>query len=85
MPDETPLWLFGDQLGPHFHRTQAHKGRHVLLVIYRNALRRKRYRRQKLHLVLSAIRHLACDLGERATLVKAATYREALRPTGRGP
>lgn len=80
--DATPLWLFADQLGPRFHGgTHAH--RPILLVEAESALRRRRFHRQKLHLVLSGLRHAAADLGERATLVRAGSYREALRAVGR--
>lgn len=74
---DTPLWLFADQLGPHFH-SGDHAHRPVLLVESATALRRRRFHRQKLHLILSALRHTAADLGERATLIKADTYTEAL-------
>ncbi|WP_106192283.1 cryptochrome/photolyase family protein [Umezawaea tangerina] len=76
----TALLLFGDQLGPHFHA--GHSGE-ILLVESAAALRRKPYHRQKLHLVLSGIRHLAAELGDRATLVRAGTYAEAIRDFGR--
>jgi deoxyribodipyrimidine photolyase-related protein len=76
----TALLLFGDQLGPHFHA--GHTGE-VLLVESAAALRRKPYHRQKLHLVLSGMRHLAAELGDRATLVRAGTYAEAVRGFGR--
>jgi len=79
---DTPLWLFADQLGPHFHGGE-HAHRSILLVEATSALRRRRSHRQKLHLVLSALRHTAADLGERATLVRADTYTEALRGYGR--
>ena len=80
--DDTPLWLFADQLGPHFHGSEnAH--RPVLLVESTGALQRRRFHRQKLHLVLSALRHAKANLGERATLVRADTYTEALRGYGR--
>ena len=79
---ETPLWLFADQLGPHFHGGE-HAGREILLVESTSALGRRRYHRQKLHLVLSALRHAADELGERATLIRAGTYREALAEFGR--
>lgn len=75
----TPLWLFADQLGPHFHRTEQHRDREVLLVESTAALTRRRCHRQKLHLVLSGLRHLQAELGDRATLIRARTYREALR------
>ena len=79
---DTPLWLFADQLGPRVHGGE-HAHRPVLLVEADSALRRRRFHRQKLHLVLSALRHAAADLGDRATLVRAATYTEALRQYGR--
>ena len=83
MPQQdAPLWLFADQLGPHFHGGE-HADRPVLLVEATSALRRRRHHRQKLHLVLSALRHAAAELGERATLVRAETYTEALRGYGR--
>ncbi|MTD13826.1 cryptochrome/photolyase family protein [Nakamurella sp. YIM 132087] len=75
----TPRWLFGDQLGPHFDT----RGRDVLLVESVHALGHKPFHRQKLHLTLSAIRHRAAELGDRATLLHAANYREALREFGR--
>jgi deoxyribodipyrimidine photolyase-related protein len=81
-PSDLPLWLFADQLGPHVHGGE-HAGRPILLVEATSALRRRRYHRQKLHLVLSAVRHAAADLGERATLIRAGTYTEALRSYGR--
>lgn len=79
----SPLWLFGDQLGPHFHSTPEHRDRDVLLVESSRVLRRKSFHRQKLHLVLSGMRHLADELGERATYLRTATYREALEEFGR--
>jgi deoxyribodipyrimidine photolyase-related protein len=78
----TPLLLFADQLGTHFHGGE-HAGREVLLVESEQALRRHRWHRQKLHLVLSALRHAEQDLGERATLRRASGYRDALREFGR--
>jgi (6-4)DNA photolyase len=80
--DDTPLWLFADQLGPRVHGGE-HAHRPVLLVEAESALRRRRYHRQKLHLVMSGLRHAAADLGERATLIRAGTYTEALRRYGR--
>lgn len=55
----------------------------MLLIEADSALRRRRFHRQKLHLILSALRHAAADLGQRATLVRAATYTEALHRYGR--
>ena len=82
MADDTPLWLFADQLGPHVHGGE-HAHRQVLLVESEAVLRRRRWHRQKLHLVLSGMRHTAADLGERATYVRAKSYRAALREYGR--
>ncbi len=79
---DTPLWLFADQLGRHFHGGE-HEHRRILLVEASSALARRRFHRQKLHLILSALRHAKADLGERATLLRADTYTEALRGYGR--
>jgi len=68
-------WLFGDQLGPHF--LDDHDGP-VLLVESRRVLARKRFHRQKAHLVLSAMRHRAAELGERCDYRREPTYREAV-------
>jgi len=46
-------------------------------------LRRRRYHRQKLHIVLSGMRHLAAELGDRATHLRVDGYREALERVGR--
>lgn len=81
-PADAPLWLFADQLGPHVHGGE-HAHREVLLVESGRALRRRRLHRQKLHLVLSALRHAAAGLGGRATYLRADTYTEALRRFGR--
>ncbi|MDY6998914.1 MAG: cryptochrome/photolyase family protein [Actinomycetota bacterium] len=80
--DDTPLWLFADQLGPAAYGGE-HAHREVLLVESTAALSRRRYHRQKLHLVLSALRHADRDLGDRATLLRTDTYTEALRRFGR--
>ena len=79
---DTPLWLFADQLGPAFYGG-PHAKRPILLVEAESALRRKHFHRQKLHLVLSALRHAKADLGDRATLIRAGTYLEALHSYGR--
>ena len=69
-----PLWLFADQLGPHVHGTDAHREREVVLVESSRVLRRKRFHRQKLHLVLSnhdiprhATRYASCRIGSPST------------------
>jgi len=66
--------LFGEQLGPLFDDEEEP----VLLVESLAAFRRRPTHRQKAHLYLSAIRHRAAELGDRAELVRAATFREAL-------
>ena len=79
---DTPLWLFADQLGPAVYGDE-HAGRPIVLIEATSAFRRHRYHRQKVHLVLSALRHAHADLGERATLIRADSYTEALREYGR--
>jgi deoxyribodipyrimidine photolyase-related protein len=54
----------------------------VLLVEALSVLRRRRFHRQKAHLVLSAIRHRAAELGAQAVLHRGETYREALAAVG---
>jgi deoxyribodipyrimidine photolyase-related protein len=68
-------WLFADQLGPHFLDAP---GQPVLLIESRAAFGRGPVHRQRAHLVLSALRHRAAELGGQDTLVRARTYREAL-------
>jgi deoxyribodipyrimidine photolyase-related protein len=69
-------WLFGDQLGRHF-LDDPHQP--VLLIESRAVFTRRTYHRAKAHLVLSAMRHRAAELGEQCRYVQADTYREALR------
>jgi len=74
-------WCFADQLGPHFldHRDQP-----VLLIESRAVFGRRRFHRRKAHLVLSALRHRAAELGDQATFLQTRTYAEALeRVSGR--
>ncbi|MYS23424.1 deoxyribodipyrimidine photolyase-related protein [Streptomyces sp. DvalAA-14] len=83
-----PHWLFGDQLGPHFLRSR-HDGPDadapVVMIEARSVLRRRRFHRAKAHLVLSAMRHRAAELGDRVQYVRAETYAEGLdRALGRG-
>ena len=68
-------WLFGDQLGPHF--LDDHDGG-VLLVESRRVFARTAFHRQKAHLVLSAMRHRAAELGERCRYARVERYRDAL-------
>lgn len=78
----TRRWLFGDQLGPHFLGSAQAPGddgsQPVLLVVSRAAFRRRRYHRAKAQLVLSALHHRAAELGDRAQLIVADTYRDAV-------
>lgn len=74
-------WLFGDQLGPWYRDSPDQP---VLLIESDAALRRRPYHRQKLHLVLSAIRHAAATLGEGALLIHATSYADGLAEFG-GP
>lgn len=73
-------WLFADQLGPHFLDDPSldEPDQPVLLIEARSVFARKRWHRRKAHLVLSALRHRAAELGDRCEFVQAATYREAL-------
>jgi deoxyribodipyrimidine photolyase-related protein len=68
-------WLFGDQLGPHFLDEPEQP---VLLIESKAVFARRRFHRQKAHLVLSAMRHRAAELGDQCRYVRARTYREAL-------
>ncbi|RLP91242.1 cryptochrome/photolyase family protein [Micromonospora sp. BL4] len=68
-------WLLADQLGPHFLDDPDQP---VLLVEIRELFRRRPMHRQKAHLILSALRHRAAELGDRALLLRADTFREAL-------
>jgi len=68
-------WLFGDQLGATFLDAPDQQ---VLLVESRRVFRRRAFHRQKAHLVLSAMRHRAAELGQRCTYLTTDTYREAL-------
>jgi deoxyribodipyrimidine photolyase-related protein len=67
-------WLFADQLGPHFLDDPDQP---VLLVESRAVLRRRRFHRQKAHLMLSALRHRAAELGKQCQFVQSDTYGDA--------
>ncbi len=74
---DSPLrWLFGDQLGPHFLDASDQP---VLLIESKRVFARRRFHRQKAHLVLSAMRHRAAELGESCRYVRADTYGQAVR------
>ncbi len=72
----TRRWLFADQLGPHFLDDPAQP---VLLVESKAVFRRRAFHRQKAHLVLSALRHRAAELGDQAVFLRTETYGAALR------
>ncbi len=67
--------LFAEQLGPMFDDGDEQ----VLLVESVAAFRHRPTHRQKAHLYLSALRHRAAELEDRAELVRADTFRQALR------
>jgi deoxyribodipyrimidine photolyase-related protein len=75
-------WLFADQLGPHFLDAP---GQTVLLVESKAVFRRRAFHRQKAHLVLSALRHRAAELGDQAIFLRTETYSEALRKVSGEP
>ena len=72
-------WLFADQLGPHF---LDRADQPVLLVESKAVFRRRAFHRQKAHLVLSALRHRAAELG--VAPHRTETYGAAVRAVG-GP
>jgi deoxyribodipyrimidine photolyase-related protein len=76
----TTRWLFGDQLGPHF--CDDHDGR-FLLVESRRVFARRRFHRAKAHLVLSAMRHRAAELGDRVSYRQTARYGDGVRSADR--
>lgn len=72
---DTRRWCFADQLGPHFLDAP---GQPVLLIESRGVFRRRRFHRQKAHLLLSALRHRAAELGDQAVFLRTDSYAEAL-------
>ena len=68
-------WLFGDQLGPHFLDSPDQA---VLMIESRAVFGRRMFHRQKAHLILSAMRHRAAELGDQCRYVQADSYTEAL-------
>jgi deoxyribodipyrimidine photolyase-related protein len=75
MSGDPRRWCFADQLGPHF---LDRPDQPVLLIESQAAFTRRRFHRRKAHLVLSALRHRAAELGDQATFLQTRTYREAL-------
>ncbi|HSU36347.1 MAG TPA: cryptochrome/photolyase family protein [Propionibacteriaceae bacterium] len=68
-------WLFGDQLGPHF---LDQPGQPVLMIESSRVFRRRAFHRQKAHLILSAMRHRAAELGSQCDYRRTDTYRAGL-------
>ncbi|MBI5161605.1 MAG: cryptochrome/photolyase family protein [Micrococcales bacterium] len=66
-------WLLADQLGPHFD-----DGGPAVMVEVTELFRRRATHRQKAHLILSALRHRAAELGDRVEFRRAATFAAAL-------
>jgi deoxyribodipyrimidine photolyase-related protein len=75
----TRRWLFADQLGPQFLDAPDQP---VLLIESRKVFTRRRFHRQKAHLLLSALRHRAAELGDQAVFLQVDSYDEALRQVG---
>jgi len=69
--DAARRWLFAGQLGPHFLDAPDQP---VLLVESRAAFARRPLHRRRAHLILSALRHRAAELGDQARLVRAENY-----------
>jgi deoxyribodipyrimidine photolyase-related protein len=68
-----PRFLFADQLGPHYD-----DGGPIVLVEATAVLGRRTYHRAKAHLILSALRHRARELGDRVEFLHAEHYRDVL-------
>ena len=69
-----PRFLTPDQLGPHFD-----DGGPIIAVDNRAVFSRKRFHRQKAHIILSALYHRVAEWGERVEFHPSRTYREVLR------
>lgn len=78
------IWVLGDQLDPLQAALAAHTPAtaRVLLIESSSVLQQRRYHRQKLVLVWSAMRHFAAELrqlGWTVDLLEAPTFAEALK------
>lgn len=73
MSTELPRLLFADQLGHHFD-----DGGTVIIPEVLRPLQKRRYHRQKAHLILSALRHRVAELGDRADHRTGQSYAEVL-------
>lgn len=67
------FWLWGDQLGPHFDPGADS----LVLIEAKSMFRRRRYHRQKAHLILTAMRMRAQE-DPRITYIQTETFREGL-------
>ena len=67
-------WIFAGQLGEIFD-----DGGPMLLIEARSVLRRRPIHRAKAHLILSAIRHRAAELGDRVEFHQVDSYSEVTR------
>ena len=72
----TRLWLLGDQLGPHFDDRSLPS----VVIEVRGIFRRRRYHRQKAHLLLTAMRMRARE--QDCRLVQADTFAEGIAALG---
>jgi len=70
-------WLTGEQLGPEFD-----DGGPVVLIENTQVFAVEPTHRLKAHLHLSALRHRARELGDRATLVQSSSFQTALQDAG---
>ena len=69
-------WLFGDQLGPYFVDDPDQP---VVIIESRAVFHKRQFHRQKAHLILSAMRHRAAELGDRCRYIRAQSYADGLR------
>ncbi|CNE80012.1 deoxyribodipyrimidine photolyase--like protein [Mycobacterium tuberculosis] len=69
-------------MGPHFLRPDSQ----IVMIESGGVFRRRHFRRAKAHLLLSAMRHRAAQLGDRVRYIQAETYRDGLnRAVGDAP
>ena len=66
-------WIFADQLGPMFD-----DGGRMLLIEARSVLTRAPIHRAKAHLILSAVRHRAAELGDRVEFHQVDRYSDVV-------
>jgi deoxyribodipyrimidine photolyase-related protein len=76
MTSDSVRWIFGDQLGPHFLDGPDQQ---VVLIESKQVFARRHFHRQKAHLVLSAMRHRALELGDRCRYIRSDSYAPVIR------